>query len=262
MGRYLSVVRLELILSLKRSMQYRWDFLIDGGLSVTMAILQLVPLWVLFSERGDVAGWSQDQMLVLMGWYMVVRAILEGVVIPSLAASLAGIRTGMFDYILMKPIDPLFLCSVAEFRPWKSLDLLFGLGVAVYAFVQIGTGPTLVEVIMAAVLAIAGVAVAYALFVLAVAATFVLVRIQNLTNVLSAMFDFARWPIQVFGQGWRLVFSLLIPLGVMTTYPVMALLGMLSLPLAAGSLTVAALFCGAARLVWNRALRQYRSASS
>lgn len=262
MGLYLSVLRLGLILSLKRSVQYRWDFLIDGGLSVTMAALQLVPLWILFSERGEVAGWSQDQMLVLMGWYMMVRAVVEGVVIPSLAASVAGVRTGMFDYILTKPVDTLFLCSMAEIKPWKSLDLLFGLGVAVYAFVQLGASPTPAEAIMAAILAVAGVAVAYALFVLAVAATFVLVRIQNLTNVLSAMLDFARWPIQAFGQGWRLIFSLVIPLGVMTTYPVMALLGMLNLPLAAGSLTVALLFFAAARLAWNQALHQYRSASS
>jgi len=262
MGHQLSVVRLALILSLKRSMQYRWDFLIDGGVSMIMAVLQLVPLWVLFSERGEVAGWSQHQMLVLMGWYMMVRSVVEGVVIPSLAASVAGIRTGMFDYILTRPVDALFLCSVAEIKPWKSLDLLFGLGVAVYALVQLGTMPTPVEAIIAAVLAVAGLAVAYAVFVLAVSATFVLVRIQNLTNVLSAMLDFARWPIQLFGHGWRLVFSVLLPLGVMTTYPVMALLGMLSLPLAAGSLTVAVLFCAAARLSWNRALRQYRSASS
>ncbi|GGY24552.1 ABC transporter permease [Paludibacterium paludis] len=262
MTHYLSVVRMALMLGLKRSMQYRWDFLIEGSLSLAMAALQLLPLLVLFSERSSVAGWSVNHMLVLMGWYMMVRALVEGVVAPGLAASVAGIRTGQFDYTLIKPVDSLFLCSLAELKPWKIIDFLFGLGLAGYALSRLDVAPSAVDVLLAAVLSVAGVAAAYALFVLAVAASFVLVRIQNLTNVLSSFLDFARWPIQAFDPVWRLVFSVVIPLGVMTSYPVMALLGMLSLPLAAASLAVAALFFAAARLAWSRALRGYRSASS
>ncbi len=258
----LSVIRMALILSMKRSMQYRWDFLIDGALSLIMAALQLLPLLVLFTERGTVAGWSFEQMLVLMGWYMMLCAVVEGLIAPSLAAAVAGIRTGLFDYILMRPIDSLFLCSLVDIRLWKGIDFLFGLGLAIYAFIQLDVHPSFTDITMTIILSLGGLATAYALFVLAIAASFALVRIQNLTNVLSSLLGFARWPIHLFDFPWRIVFSFLIPIGVMTSYPVMALLGMLTLPLAMGALGIAVFFFVVARLAWKRALRGYRSASS
>ncbi|RAW83112.1 hypothetical protein CKY01_21500 [Photorhabdus laumondii subsp. clarkei] len=258
----LVVIRMAFILSIKRSIQYRWDFMIDGLLSLIMAILQLLPLFILFNERGTVAGWSFEQMLVLMGWYMMLYAVVEGLIAPSLAAAVSGIRTGLFDYILMRPVDSLFLCSLVDIRLWKSIDFFFGLGLAIYAFIQLDIQPSFMDIMMTVILSLGGLATAYALFVLAIAASFALVRVQNLTNVLSSLLGFARWPIHLFGMPWRLIFSFLIPIGVMTSSPVMALLGMLTLPLAMGSLGVAIFFFIVARLVWKRALRGYRSASS
>ncbi|WP_166296345.1 ABC transporter permease [Photorhabdus tasmaniensis] len=258
----LSVIRMAFILSVKRSMQYRWDFMIDGLLSLTTAILQLLPLFVLFNERGSVAGWSFEQMLVLMGWYMMLTATVEGLIAPSLAAAVSGIRTGLFDYILMRPVDSLFLCSLVDIRLWKSIDFLFGLVLAIYAFIQLDVQLSLINITLTIILSIGGLATAYALFVLAIAASFALVRVQNLISVLTSLLGFARWPVHLFGMPWRLIFSFLIPIGIMTSYPVMALLGMLTLPLAMGALGTTTFFFIVARLVWKRALRGYRSASS
>ena len=259
---YLLVTRKALTLSVKRAAQYRWDFLIEGGLSFGMAVLQWLPLLVLFEERGTVAGWSLHQMLVLMGWYTVVRSVAEGVIVPSLAASVAGVRTGLFDYTLMKPASTLFLCSVAEIRLWKIVDFMLGVGLMVYALVQLEVSPALPAVALCVVLSLAGLAALYALFVLAISASFLLVRIQNLTNVLLSMLDFSRWPIEMFTPCWRLVSTVVVPLGVVTSYPVMALLGMLNLPMAVICVVVsAALFC-AARLTWHHTIRRYASASS
>ncbi|CDL84524.1 ABC transporter permease [Xenorhabdus szentirmaii] len=258
----LSVIRMAFILSVKRSIQYRWDFIIDGLLSLTMAVLQLLPLLVLFNERGSIAGWSFDEMLVLMGWYMMLTATVEGLISPSLSSAMSGIRTGLFDYILIRPVDSLFLCSLIDIRLWKLIDFFFGLGLIIYALIQLDIQPSIINVAMAIILSIGGLATTYALFILAIATSFTLIRIQNLTNVISSLLGFARWPIHLFGMPWRLIFSFLIPIGVMTSAPVMALLGMLNLPLALGSLGIATFFFIISRLVWKRSLRGYRSASS
>lgn len=246
----LAIIHMSLLLSVKRAMQYRWEFMLQGLLSLALALLQLVPLWLLFGERRTVAGWSFEQMLLLMGWYMMLYALVEGVIAPSLTVAVAGIRTGFFDYILLRPVDPLLLCSLADIRVWKIFDFMLGLGVASYAWTQLALPPAYGDILLAVVLAAGGLTTAYALFVLAFSASFALISVQNLTNVLTALLGFARWPIHLFELPWRFVFRFIFPVGVMTSYPIMALLGQWDGPMALG---VALVFFVAARWMWARA---------
>jgi ABC-2 type transport system permease protein len=58
------------------------------------------------------------------------------------------------------------------------------------------------------------------------------------------------------------LFTFVIPLALMTTYPALALLGRLDAATALAALGGALAFMAAARLVWKRAIGHYRSASS
>jgi len=102
----------------------------------------------------------------------------------------------------------------------------------------------------------------YSLWIICAAASFWVVRLDNLIYLLMAVFDTARWPIQVFRGAWRFIFTFLIPVAVMTTFPAMALLGRLSsrttLLTLAGSLGMVII----SRLIWRAAIRNYTSASS
>ena len=109
---------------------------------------------------------------------------------------------------------------------------------------------------------LASVLVLYSLWMLVISAAFWVVRLDNLTFMFSAVFDAARWPIQVFRGFWRFLFTFILPLAVMTTFPAMALLGTLSTRTAALSLAGAIAFCALARGVWLIAISRYTSASS
>ena len=89
-----------------------------------------------------------------------------------------------------------------------------------------------------------------------------MVRLDNLTYLFGSIFDAARWPLQVFRGGWRFVFTFIIPLGVMTTYPAMALLGKLETRTAIFALAVGVGFALLSRLAWQRSIGAYTSASS
>jgi ABC-2 type transport system permease protein len=68
--------------------------------------------------------------------------------------------------------------------------------------------------------------------------------------------------VTVFRGGWRLLFTFVVPLALMTTYPALALLGRLDAALGAQAVGGALLFAAASRLVWTRAIGRYTSASS
>ena len=68
--------------------------------------------------------------------------------------------------------------------------------------------------------------------------------------------------MQLFRGMWRFVFTFVIPVAVMTTFPAMALLGRGSARLTLATLGGTMVMLLISRLVWRTAIRNYTSASS
>ena len=260
--RYLSLLGAQVRVSATLAMQYRLDFFFKGFMSLFWLGVTLVPLLVVFSQRDEVVGWSWPEALVVLGWFSLLKAILEGSVSPSLTAVVEGVRTGALDFVLLKPADAQFLVSTARFEPWKLIDLAGALAILTYAFSVLGRWPRLPDLAVAGLLLVVAVLLLYSIWILVVSASFWVVRVDNLSYLFSSIFDAGRWPIQVFKGALRLVFTVVFPLALLTTYPAMALLGKLSMRNAGLVLAGGVAFAALARAVWIRAIRFYTSASS
>jgi ABC-2 type transport system permease protein len=248
--------------SIATAMQYRVDFVIEGAMSIYWLLWNLVPLLILYSQRDAVAGWDFGSALVVIAWFTVLRGVLEGAINPSLVAVVDRVRTGEFDFVLLKPADTQFLVSTARFAPWKLVDIVGGLALVVIAFVRLGRAPAALDMAMAALLLVAAALVLYSLWILVISASFYVIRIDNLAYLFTAVFDAARWPVQVFRGVWRFLFTFVVPLALMTTYPAMAILGTLDIEVALLSLGGALVFAALARALWRAAIGSYTSASS
>jgi ABC-2 type transport system permease protein len=132
----------------------------------------------------------------------------------------------------------------------------------VYACHRIGRVPAVTDIVVALALTVASAALLYALAILVVSAAFWVVRLDNLIYLFNSVFDAGRWPATVFRGTWRIVFTFVFPLALMTTYPALALLGRLSWTTALEAVGGAVAFVLVSRLVWIRALGHYTSASS
>jgi ABC-2 type transport system permease protein len=262
MRRYLRLLVVQVRASLLLSLQYRWDFLVDGGLELFWTATAIVPLLVVFQDRAAVAGWSVHEAFVVVGWFTLLNAILEGVINPSLGQVVEHVRKGTLDFVLLKPVDAQFLVSTARFSPWKATSIVAALAIFAWAFAHLGRAPTAIGVATALVLLGAACAILYAITILTVAAAFVVVRIDNLTYLFSSIFDAARWPASVFRGALRVVVTFVVPLAMMTTWPAEALLGRGSLAHVPLAVVFAAALMGAGRFAFRRALSRYTSASS
>lgn len=260
--RYLRLAVLQLRISAASGMAYRADFVIEGAMALATIAMTLLPLVVLYNGRDTVAGWDRAEALVLMAYFLGLRGVLEGMISPSLVELVEKIRSGAFDYVLLKPIDAQAMISASRFEPWKIFDLLGAIGLLIYAL-HLREQPTaLADVGLGVVLFFAGVVAMYALWIACAAASFWVVRLDNLMFLLGAIFDTARWPIQVFSGLWRIVFTFVIPVAVMTTFPAMAILGKLDRETALATIGGALVLLLGSRLVWRAAIRSYTSASS
>ncbi len=262
MLRYLRLLGVQLRASTVAAMQYRVEFLVGGVLALFWTTWSIVPILVVFRGRGAIAGWTFEEALVVVGWFTLMKGVLEGAVNPSLSSVVDAIRKGTLDFILLKPADAQFLVSTSRFAPWRAADVLGGLAVFAVAFHRMGRLPSPADVGLALVLFACATLVLYSLWILVVSAAFFVVKVDNLSFLFASIYDAARWPVSVFRGVLRILFTFVIPLALMTTYPALALLGKLDGRLLAEAIGVALLFAVASRAVWLRSIGHYTSASS
>ncbi|ATB28308.1 ABC transporter permease [Melittangium boletus] len=261
--RYLRLMGVRLRASSLLAMQYRADFIVDGIISVFWMITALVPLFVVFQNAGrDIEGWSFGESLLVIGWFTLLQGVLEGAINPSLTGVVEHIRKGTLDFVLLKPADAQFLVSTERFLPWRATNAVAALAIFGYAFHLLGRGPSLVGLGISFVLLGTSVLLLYSLWILTVCAAFYVVKVDNLGYFFTSLFDAARWPAPVFRGALSFVFTFIIPLGVMTTFPAEAMLGRLPWSSLGWAILGSCLFAFVSRRLWKRAIGRYTSASS
>jgi ABC-2 type transport system permease protein len=260
--RYAALLRVQVTMSALTAMQYRTDFIVRGFIATLWMAVTLVPVVIVFGVRQTVAGWSFPESLVVVGWFTLLHAVLEGAVSPSLTAVVEHVRHGTLDFVLLKPADAQFLVSTAKIEPWHVVDVLGSLAIFAVAFRKLGRWPSLPEVGVGLALLGLAILILYSIWILVISASFWVVKVDNLSYLFGSLFDAARWPISVFRGALRIVFTFVFPIALLTTYPALALLGRLEARTAVAAFAGGLAFAALARWVWQRALGLYTSASS
>lgn len=259
-SRHARILAARLRASTLQGLQYRLDFVLEGLTSILWLGVTLVPLWVVFEDRPAVAGWTFPESLVVLGFFLVLKALLEGAIFPSLVAVVEHVRRGTLDFVLLKPADGQFLVSTERFVPWRAVEGIGGIALIAGALAAMQKSPSPGQVVAALAILLAGASVLYALWISIVSLAFFVVKVDNLGYLFTSIYGAARWPIHVYHGAARVVFTFVLPLAVMTSFPAMALLGTLGPAQAAGSAVAAILSLALSRILWRGAIRRYTSA--
>lgn len=247
--------------SLATAMQYRSNFLLQMAVGLLRDALALGPLALVFWHRDQVGGWELPQALLVMACFLVFNGIQGGVFEPNLGEAVEAIRSGGLDLILMKPVDGQLLVSLRKLNAASVWDVLSGVIVGVAALSRL-PAPDPLGVVLAVALFTSGLAAMYGLWLLAICVSFFFVRVDNLRFLLWAITDAGRWPIDVFAGAARWLLVALVPVALITSFPVEALRGTWSFTNVALAGVVSLAFVGGSRLAWHGSLARYTSASS
>jgi ABC-2 type transport system permease protein len=230
-------------------------------LGVSIASIALV-----YQHTDEIGGWTADDLLVVVGVFFMLGAFVNGVVHQSMAKLVADIRTGDFDYRLLKPVDSQAVAVAQHPDPWRVLELVVGilvLGVGVTRG-GLGDAPGGAPGAIGAAIAMfaCGMLIVAAFWALLSSITFWTVQGEGILWALDDMYDHLRWPIGIFPPGLRIALSTVFPAGLAVTVPAEALTGRLDAASAGAAAGMALLLVVASRLMWQRALRRYEGASA
>ena len=258
----LAAVAAEWRVAWMTALQYRSNFVVEAVMTLFWLGWTVLPLVFVFGQRSSIAGWTYDEALLVTGFFVTLQGVLEGLVDPNLRAVVEHVRQGTLDFVLLKPHDAQLLVSVSRTVPAKIFHVIGGLALVVYSIGRLHVTPSPAEVALAAALLVCGIATLYGLWLMIVSTAFWFVRIDNLSYLLSSVLDTGRWPVTIFRPTVRILLTFVVPIAVMTTYPALALRGMLAPSSAATAAGIAAAFLLVSRRVFRFALRHYSSASS
>src|SRR5689334_17078070 len=91
--------------SLLGALQYRTDVLFESLRSLFELVWTLLPLFIVFGGSERIAGWTLPEALLVTGWFVFLKALLDGLITPSVVATIELIRRGTFDFVLVKPVE-------------------------------------------------------------------------------------------------------------------------------------------------------------
>ena len=243
-------------------LEYRLNFWSNVLLTLFWVAWSVVGVRVFFVHAERIAGWSYDEVLVVLGMFFVMNGFRELLLQPNLSRMSEYVRLGMLDYILTKPINSQFLVSLRNLNVFSLNEPLLGGGLIAYGLWRMHYLPSGGDGVLFVALTIAGAIVLYSFNLLLHTLTFWLVDLERVDPLVSSVVETGRFPVS-FYQGWvRLVLTAIVPVAVVTTFPAEALLGRLDVRAAVAAIVLAVLSFVVATSFWNVAVRAYTSASS
>jgi ABC-2 type transport system permease protein len=262
MIRYLRLWRQFIITAFVREAEYRMNFVIGVGEGLAQLALAVISFLLLYRFTDQVAGWTQAEVLMLVGVYRIVEGLINLQIAPNMQAISGYIRSGEMDFMLLRPVSSQFLVSLRTLALPEGVNVLIGLLLVIYAGGAAGVRWSAAGVLAAGAFGLCGLLMLYALWLCMVTFAFWLVQINNLDVFFYSLFETARYPVSFFNDLLRALLTFVFPVAFATTFPTEALRGQADLRLLPVDFALAAALLLGTHLFWNYAVRRYSSASS
>jgi len=258
----LRIALLHLRVGVMTDLQYRVNFALQVLQSLLQLTVGLVMLALVYSHTTELNGWSQDELLAVLGVQIVMAGVIHAVIQPNMMRLTEDVREGKLDHALTKPVDAQVLVSVRQVEIWQAVDVVTGTAVIVAAMVRLGSDLGVLDVLAFAVALAFGAVLLYCFWLLLATGAFWVTNMWHLPELFEGVFQTGRWPIGIYPTWLRLGVTFLVPIGFAVTVPAEAVTSRLewqTLALAAGFAVVA---FALTRWFWRFGLRSYTGASA
>jgi ABC-2 type transport system permease protein len=215
----------------------------------------------IFGHTSALAGYSLVQTALFFLTYNLVD-ITAQLFFRGIYSARRIVTEGDLDYFLVQPANPLFRMAsyLVDFLDLTSLAPVVAM--IVIAALKLPVRPRVAQVAAYAALVLNGILLA-ASFHIAVAAMAVWTQeLDNAIWIYRDVMTLGRFPVDIYASPIRWALMVVVPVGVMTTFPTRALLGILTPAWAAYAFALSAVAMTASLAFWNHALARYTSVSS
>lgn len=261
MTHYWRVFAQNIKISISDALIYRADIVSSMLLGVVWALISLVLVEVIYLHTESFAGWSKSEVILLLLTFQLSTEI-----VASLGGSLyrfsEHVRTGQFDFYLVRPIDPQFIATFGRPDVKNILHVLANILPYVYLLIKNPPAIQLAHVPLYIYFVVLANILWISMKVIAVTCNFWWQKLDNLPNLLYNIISLGKYPMTMFPRKVQAAFHTFLPIAFIAVVPAQALQGKTTtLHLMLGTL-IAIFIATLSRVFWNIAIKSYASASS
>lgn len=262
MKRIYSLFLSTLNYAVKREFEFKFNLVFFLIFNIIWILTSLVGISLVFKAAGTIAGWTRPQAMLLVLVYYITGSVIKALVIPGANQLAQLVRTGGFDFYLLRPVDPQLLVSLTKMYPNQLARLLMITVVLPWYLEKMGLAVNFGSWILFAILIILAVTAFYNLYFIIASLSFWLQNIFNLNDLFAEILDVGKRTTDIFSgiAGGAVLF--VIPVGLIATLPTKVLMGTAGWEILPWLLISNLLLFFASRKFFHFAISFYSSASS
>ncbi len=241
---------------------YRVNFFFQLFQSLLGLGMAIVGLAVIFSYTDNLGGWKPEEILALVGVYILVGGIIKFVIQPGMEQFIEAVRDGTLDFTLTKPEDAQVLISIGKINIWSLIDILLGMGVLAFALGRLGEKLGARQGAEFILMLTSGGIIIYSFFLILGTLSFCVVGVENILVIFQSMYEAGRWPVSLYPGCLLCGLTFFAAAAFATTVPAEALTGRLGGETLLGAVALAIALFIVSRLFWRVGLRHYAGASA
>lgn len=239
---------------------YRADLVLRGLIGIGWSIVSIMTLEIIFSHTTELNGWGKSDMILLLFSYALTVDLVSylGKGIEDLEDL---IRQGTFDSIITKPIDSQ-LYTVFRFPNLGGLVYFFFHQLPFVILLLMHPPHISWSMIPLYIITIIfGNILWLSLKTMFITLNFWWQHIGNIHYLLFSLAEIGKYPITIFPVLMQFIFYTILPIAFFAVVPSEILRGLFSWTGFLGMITITITFVLACRLLWDRAVKNYSSAS-
>jgi len=249
-------------IGIQNELQYRVNFFVQLGQSAISLATGLIGLWLVFSQTNELNGWTQPELIMVMGIFILMGGVINSLIQPNMTRLLEEIQMGTLDFLLTKPMDAQGLISIREFRLWSLTDVFVGMLVLSYGVYHYQGMVGVIQSLAFMLTLLLGSIIIYCFWLIITSTAFWIVRVDEIVNLFQGVYAAGRWPVSIYPQWLRVGLTFIIPVAFAVTIPANALTSRLTPLILVGTFVLTIFFVILARYIWRKGLKNYSGASA
>lgn len=247
---------------IKVRMQYRADFFVSSFGMAAQSAVGVFTLWVLFKSVSNLEGWGYYELIFIYA-FSLLAIIPRQLLFDNIWSLGDRIREGSFIKYYFRPLNIMFY-YVSEVFDLKGLgQLALAIWAFIYSSTKLGLEWNFFKIALLGLSLFSSSLIMTSVLIIAGSTGFWTMQSHSILMFAYKFEAFSRYPVTIFNNFFRFLFTYVIPIGFIAFYPSQLFLR----PANTNALILFSPIAGIvmfviAYMVWNRGVRIYSGTGS
>ena len=184
----LRVAWLYLKIGVLNELQYRVNFFVQLLQSAIQIGTGLVMLSLVYSHTDELHGWTQPELLSLLGVQVLLGGVIHAFIQPNMERLMQDVQEGTLDYALTKPADSQVLVSVRMVRIWQVVEIVSGTILLFVGLTGVNESVGVLDALAFGFALVIGAVLVYCFWLIMTTGAFWIVRMEHVLELFEGIY--------------------------------------------------------------------------